>query len=140
MLGDFNSSIDTKHMSDFCLLYDLDNLIKEPTCYKNPENPSSIDVILTNRKKRFQNSIALETGLSDHHKMIVTVLKVYIKKRNPIIIPYRTYKSFCMNDFKDDLKQNLENFQDEMVYGDLKNIFMSTLDCHAPEKKKNYQG
>ena len=37
-------------MKDFCDLYDLENLIKEPTCYKNAENPSSIDVILTNSK------------------------------------------------------------------------------------------
>ena len=116
--------------------YDLSNLIKEPTCFKNPANPSSIDVILTNRKESFQNSIAIETGLSDHHKMVVTVLKVYVKKKEPILIPYRTYKSFCMNDFKTDLEQNLENFQGDMRYDDFKNIFMSTLNKHAPERKK----
>ena len=38
-------------MKDFCELYNLENLIKDPTCYKNASNPSSIDVILTNRKK-----------------------------------------------------------------------------------------
>ena len=61
LLGDFNSPADSTHMSDFCLQYDLSNLIKEPTCYKNPANPSSIDVILTNRKDRFQNSLAIES-------------------------------------------------------------------------------
>ena len=140
LIGDFNSSVDTNFMSDFCSLYDLSNLIKQPTCYKNPDNPSSIDVILTNKKKSFQNSIALETGLSDHHKMVVTVLKVYIKKKKPIIIPYRTYKSFCMNTFKNDLKQNLDDFQGEMRYDDFKDIFMSTLDYHAPERKKTVRG
>ena len=29
-------------------MYDLENLIKGPTCFKNASNPSSIGVILTN--------------------------------------------------------------------------------------------
>ena len=85
LLGDFNSPVNTPHMSDFCLQYDLSNLIKEPTCYKNPVNPSSIDVILTNRESSFQSSIALEVGISDHHKMVITVLKVYIKKKKLLL-------------------------------------------------------
>ena len=39
-----------KQMSDFCLLYDLSNLITEPTCNKYPINRPSIDVILANRE------------------------------------------------------------------------------------------
>ena len=99
LLGDFNSTIDKKQMKDFCQQFNLINLIKEPTCFKNPENPSCIDLILTNRKDCFCNSIAFETGLSDHHKMVVTELKVYIKKIKPIVIKYRAYKSFCLNTF-----------------------------------------
>ena len=75
ILGDLNSTISDTPMKNFCELY---NLIKEPICYKNPNNPSSIDVILTNSKDSFQNS----TGLNDHHKMIIIVLKNYCKKRN----------------------------------------------------------
>ena len=44
-------------IGDFCELYDLENLIKQPTCYKNADSPSSIDILLTNRKNSFQNSI-----------------------------------------------------------------------------------
>ena len=65
ILGDFNSTMSDVPMKNFCELYNLENLIKEPTCYKNPNNPSSIDVILTNNKNSFQNSMATETGLSD---------------------------------------------------------------------------
>ena len=75
MLGDFNYTVSETDMKDFCQIYDLHNLIKEPTCYKNAKNLSSIDVMLTNRKGSFQNSMVVETGLSDHHKMTVTVLK-----------------------------------------------------------------
>ena len=79
LLGDFNSTMSERSMKNFCELYDLQNLIKDPTCYKNASNPSSIDVILTNRKNNFQNSITVETGFTDYHKMIITVLKVHFK-------------------------------------------------------------
>ena len=49
LLGDFNSEMTENKMIDFCEMYNLQNLIKDPTCYKNPSNPSSIDVILTNK-------------------------------------------------------------------------------------------
>ena len=79
MLGDFNSEITEEAMIDFCEMYGLSNLIREPTCYKNPNNPSCIDLILTNKAKSFQNSNVYETGLSEFHKLTVTVLKCHIK-------------------------------------------------------------
>ena len=89
LIGDFNSSVYEKNMKDVCEMCDLENLIQEPTCFKNTSNPSSIDVMLTNRKNIFQNSMTIETGLSDHHKMTITVLKAYLKKKKPIQINYR---------------------------------------------------
>ena len=71
-------------MKDFCERYNLENLIKEPTCFKNPNNPSSIDVMLTNRKNSFQNSMTVETGLSDHHKLTVSILKIFFKNKEPV--------------------------------------------------------
>ena len=82
LLGDFNSEVCEKEMQEFCDMYNLVNLIKEPTCFKNPNNPSSIDVMLTNRRDSFQNSMTIETGLSDHHTMTITVLKRYFKKKS----------------------------------------------------------
>ena len=43
--GDLNSEIKEPSMKDFCDTYNLKNLIKDPTCFKHPLNPSSIDVI-----------------------------------------------------------------------------------------------
>ena len=68
ILGDFNVSIDNSYMAGFCSTYDLRSLITEPTCYKNPENPTCINIILTNHPLNFQNSCAFEKGLSDFHK------------------------------------------------------------------------
>ena len=54
--GDFNVEVNDKFMSNFCESYNLSSLIKESTCYKNPENPSCIDLILTNSSHSFQCS------------------------------------------------------------------------------------
>ena len=51
--------------------------LKQTTCLTpTAKHLSSIDIILTNRPRSFKNSVAIETGPSDHHKLIVTVLKM----------------------------------------------------------------
>ena len=50
LLGDWNSAVTEREMNEFCDSYGLENLIKVPTCYKSTENPSSIDIMLTNKK------------------------------------------------------------------------------------------
>ena len=128
------------NMSEFCQIYNLHNLINDPTCYKNPNNPSSIDMILTNRKNCFENSITIETGLSDHHKMIITVMKSKFKKKDPNIINFRCYKHFNEDLFLEQLKSALQNTHREMVYDDFKQTFLTILNLHAPMKKKLIRG
>ena len=53
LIGDFNFSIDDLHMEPFCELYRFKSLIKDPNCFKNPENSSCIDLILTNSPYSF---------------------------------------------------------------------------------------
>ena len=76
VIHDFNIKADSKEVPRFCDTFDLTSLIKEPTCYKNPDNRSCIDLILTNKSLSFQNSCLVETGLSDFHRMILTVTKM----------------------------------------------------------------
>ena len=66
-------------MECFCESYRFKSLIKDPNCFKNPENPSCIDMILKNISYSFQNSCVIETGLSDFHRMIVSVMKLLFK-------------------------------------------------------------
>ena len=54
-LGDFNSETSENYLDDFCNVYNLRNIVTEPTCFKNPENPSCIDLFLINRPRCFQN-------------------------------------------------------------------------------------
>ena len=74
-LGDFNSETSENYLNDFCNVHNLGNIVKEPTCFKNPDNSSCIDLFLTNH--RFQNTVSVETGISGFHKMVVTELKVF---------------------------------------------------------------
>ena len=75
-------------------MHNLKNLIKEPTCFKHPEEPTIIDLILTNKPKCFPLSYTYETGIFDFHKMIVTAIKIILKMQKPKIIFYRNYKNF----------------------------------------------
>ena len=55
-LGDFNAEMPNNYLQEFCAIFSLTNLIKESTCFKNPEKPTGIDHILTNHPKSFQHS------------------------------------------------------------------------------------
>ena len=79
-LGDFNAGIEDSSIKIFCSNYNLTSMINKPTCYKNPDKPTRIDLILTNCPGSFQNSCVIETGLSDFHKMVVTVMKISYRK------------------------------------------------------------
>ena len=137
LLGDFNSEMSETIMKDFSETYDLCNLIKEPTCFKNMENPSCIDLILTNKPRRFQNCTVIETGLSDHHKLTVTVMKSFFQKQVPKTIFYRNYNNMNHSLFRNDLLRELYRVNNGKIsYDILENIIVRTLDHHAPLKKK----
>ena len=75
--GDFNVTDDEHHMKSFCENYDLKNLIRQPTCYKNPANPACKDLILTNVPRSFQGTCLVETGLSNFHLMTLTIMRKF---------------------------------------------------------------
>ena len=139
LLGDFNSEMSEEDMKNFCETYNLTNLIKEPTCFKSVENSSCIDVMLTNRSICFENSMTIETGLSDFHKMTVTVMKKYYKKLEPVTINYRDYKSFDGNKFRTDLKNKLDN-SESLSVEEFITFFNEIIDLHAPKKQKVARG
>ena len=71
LLGDFNVESEEAKMSEFLNIYSLKNFAFQKTCFKNPKNPSSIDLILTNCSRSFQNTGVFETGQSDFRKQIL---------------------------------------------------------------------
>ena len=100
LLGDFNAEVENNFLKEFCDLYGMKSLIRIPTCYKNPANPTCIDLMLANSNWSFVNSFTIETGLPDFHKMIVNVLKIYFQKREATVINYRDYRNFSNEEFR----------------------------------------
>ena len=81
-------------MTDFCELNGLSNLIGKPTCSKNFDKPTCIDLILTNKLNCFQHGDVFETDLSDFHLLTVTEFKMGFQKLKPQAITYSNYKNF----------------------------------------------
>ena len=138
LMGDFNAEPTDTTLSDFCEIYNLKNVIKDKTCFKNPNKPSCIDLVITNRPKGFQNSMVIGTGLSDFHKMCITVMKMYYSKQKPTIIHYRKFKDFNNNAFIKDLQALLcKTFNEETIpFEALRKSVNVTLEKHAPIRRR----
>ena len=78
-------------------------ILSKNQCFKNPYNPSGINLLLTNRSKCFQGTMTMETGISDFHKIVATVLKIVYKKQKLKIVDYRNYETVIANLFKEEL-------------------------------------
>ena len=59
-MDDFNVEPNDATMKNFCQIYGCKNIVKDKTCFKNPINPTCIDLIITNRPKSFQESEVIE--------------------------------------------------------------------------------
>ena len=96
-----------------------------------------MNLILTNCKYNFQNTITLATGFSDFHKMTVTTLKTKYIKADPIQLQYRNYKNIDPILFREELRNSQNNdIMSRNYYNDFQNILCNVLDKHAPVKKK----
>ena len=101
ILGDFNMQ-PTNQISESFLEYNtFVNLIKSNKCFKSKPG-SCIDLILTN--KSFQNSGVKQTGVSDHHALILSFLKTTFTKMSPNKLQYRNYKKFKVHSFLQDVE------------------------------------
>ena len=94
LMGDFNAEFSETSFSSFWELYEVKSIINQSTCYKNSTNPLCIDLFLTNSPNNFQKLTVVETGLSDFHKLLVTVMKSYSPKQTPNIITHRKHTNF----------------------------------------------
>ena len=137
LIGNYNAQVDETNMASFCEIYELRSLINEPTCYKNPLNPSCIDLFLTNNVNSFQKTFVSETGLSDFHKLIGTMMKPHIPKQKQNIIKYRKYKHFNKNKFEKEILNRLSKCNKKTYQIDeFKELFITTLNIHVPLKTK----
>ena len=121
--------------------FDMQNLVKVKTCDKS-QNGTSIDVILTNKPKSFYRTIAIETGLSDHHKLIATFLRCQYQRLPPKTIIYRSTKNLDNEKFLKDIENIHVDEINRFSYpftGYL-TLYKSVVDRHCPIKKKRIRG
>ena len=91
--GDFNDQEGEKYLDIFLYQHELKSLNKAATFYKNPNKPSFIDPILTNSPRSFFNPKTYFTGLSDCHKLVLSVFETIFSKTGPKEMMYRDYKN-----------------------------------------------
>ena len=83
--------------------------------------------------------MVIETGLSDFHKMSLTVMKVFYKKKKPNIITYRSYKHFDNEAFLTDIQNHLSEEYDQnpdLTFSTFKRSIYNILELHAALKKR----
>ena len=126
LMGDFNLSIENKHLEELLNLFNLKSLISSPTC---------IDLLLANQEDLFSNSNTCEVGISDHHYLVSIMLNKKILKGSTKNLFYRDYKKFKENKFARDLTHELQNIKNPS-YSQFEKAFVAVLDNHVPLKKK----
>ena len=114
LLADFNSRVEDSPLKTFGAIYKLRNLIKEPTWFQNPDNPTCTDLTLANKPLNFKSIYVIETELSDFFKMIVAVMKTDFPKRKPQVVSYFKYKEFHKETVLDSVRHEL-NIQGQFL-------------------------
>ena len=107
LIGDFNVIPENKNkkLSDFCGINKFEHVIMKPTCFKGLL-PSAIDLLLTYHKQSFMSDV-YETDISDHHKIIISVLRKTFAKGKLKTVFYRCYKNFDQGSFNETLKDRV---------------------------------
>ena len=123
LIGDYNAEEKEACMGGSLDLHNLKNLVKHKTCFKSTENQSCIDLFLTNCANSFQNTSTISCGISDFHKMVVTVLKTTFTKVKPKEIHYRCYKSFDNTEFRDNLRNELSRIITRLIGQNIRLLF-----------------
>ena len=87
----------------------------------------------TNKNTKFFNSSTVETGISDHHSLICTMLHLTFCKGPSKFIYYRSYKNYIKKQLENVLKPRLVS---SSKFKEILDTFLATMNEHAPLKKK----
>ena len=91
-------------------------------------------MILTNDRSGFMKTAVMETGISDHHKMIFSILKHTFAEEPPRTICFRNLKNFdriAFNSYLESKMADCTNFYEKFLQ-----VFYDTAQLFAPLKKK----
>ena len=89
----FVCSVSQSAISDFFNTCRLKHLVNLRTCFKKQKNATCIDFLLTSCPTSFQDTRALESGLSDFHKM-------NLKTKNQMLVHTEDLKHLAASNSK----------------------------------------
>ena len=143
MIVRMNDTQDSQHpgynkLASFCDVFRLSNSVRIKTCFTKSHS-SSIDVILTNKPRSFLKTSVFETGLSDCHGLVITLMKAVVARLKPKIIKYRGYKTFYPKKFLQDVKKAPFEYHTNSpaeTYDNITSTFRNLVEKHAPLKSK----
>ncbi len=144
ILGDLNCNVlnssdgGAKALLDFCSLFNLKQLIDQPT--RTTElSTTLIDVVLVTNKSMVKSVGVTPVGISDHDLVHIT-LNFKKSRPKPIYISYRSFKHYDANEFARDISDVPWSVIDG--FGDTEDkleafhlLFDPILDKHAPIKR-----
>ena len=92
-----------------------------------------MDLFITNSYRSFQKTTTITTGLSDFHKMTLTVLKTTFPKSIPKVICYRT--PYELTELETTLKKNLQDMK-EQTYSNFEDAVMGSYNSVSSTKQR----
>ena len=143
LLGDLNCRLENsddpgaKALVNFCRSYNLSILINTPTRVTETSK-SILDVILASDTRQVQTATVMESSISDHELIYVT-LRLKKARSKPIYITTRSFKHYSPIDFSNDVSlapwSIVDVFDDveDKIYA-FDSLFTEILDRHAPVK------
>ena len=143
LLGDLNCRLENSNdpganvLVNFCRSYNLSILINTPTRVTETSK-SILDVILASDTRQVQTATVMESSISDHDLVYVT-LKLKKARAKPVYITTRSFKHYSPVDFSNDVSlapwSIVDVFDDveDKLYA-LDSLFTEILDRHAPIK------
>jgi hypothetical protein len=143
LIGDFNVDLKVtpNSLSEVFECYNMTNIIKDATCFKNMSNPTLLDPKVTNNAKRLIAHLNKSIGVSDFHNIVCAATRIKCQKFSPHIVTYRSFKKFCDEKFVEDLNAapfhvcNIFNDVDDMLWFQSK-LLTDVIESHAPLKTK----
>ena len=143
LLGDLNCGLENssdpgaKALVNFCRSYNLSILINTPTRVTETSK-SILDVILASDTRQVQTATVMESSISDHDLVYVT-LRLKKARPKPVYITTRSFKHYSPIDFSNDVSlapwsivDVFDDVEDKLYAFD--SLFTEILDRHAPVK------
>ena len=139
LCGDFNINMLSKNncIQDTLDIHGARNIVKDP----KGNDPTLLDLVITNVHKRIINVCCIESGLSDFHKMVCFATKANAPTKIKTIVKYRGYRKFDQEKFEQDLSSApfhvctmFDSVNDCYTY--VKQLYVDVINAHAPLKTR----